>query len=140
MRTMRSAFWSGIGAEPQASTDLPAEVDSLAEFVKAPPALARRLAMIGVVDASIGKSLQAQLSPGQRLVSIDGDLWRWDGYRAGAEDAPSSAALRLQQLNRLEELKQELQHNRVPRRTHFLCDVDRGVRQVHKWIKILAKG
>ena len=45
--------------------------------------------------------LQAALRPGQRLVSVEGDLWRWDGFRAGAEDAPSAAALRLQQLNRL---------------------------------------
>ena len=50
----------------------------------------------------------AKLKPGQRLVSRDGDLWRWDGYRAWAEDAPSAAALRLEQLNKLEALKQEL--------------------------------
>jgi len=36
-------------------------------------------------------------------------LWRWDGFRTGSEDAPSAAALRLQQLNRLEELKQGLE-------------------------------
>ncbi|MEL6596999.1 MAG: chromosome segregation protein SMC, partial [Pseudomonadota bacterium] len=35
--------------------------------------------------------------------------WRWDGFRAGAEDAPSAAALRLQQLNRLVELKRDLE-------------------------------
>jgi chromosome segregation protein len=49
------------------------------------------------------------LKPGQRLVSVEGDLWRWDGFRAGAADAPSAAALRLQQLNRLEALKQSLE-------------------------------
>jgi chromosome segregation protein len=43
------------------------------------------------------------------LVSAEGDLWRWDGFRAWAEDGPSAAALRLQQLNRLEELKQSLE-------------------------------
>ena len=48
------------------------------------------------------------LMPGQRLVSRSGDLWRWDGFRAWAEDAPSAAALRLEQLNKLEALKQEL--------------------------------
>ena len=51
--------------------------------------------------ASTGPALQAALRPGQRLVSPEGDLWRWDGFRAAAEDAPSAAALRLQQLNRL---------------------------------------
>jgi uncharacterized membrane protein YbhN (UPF0104 family) len=49
------------------------------------------------------------LQPGQRLVSREGDLWRWDGFRAGAEDAPSAAALRLQQLNKLTQLKRDLE-------------------------------
>ena len=53
--------------------------------------------------------MQAALKPGQRLVSPEGDLWRWDGFRAWAEDAPSAAALRLQQLNRLEVLKQTME-------------------------------
>jgi chromosome segregation protein len=61
------------------------------------------------VDADEGPQLQAALKPGQRLVSLEGDLWRWDGFRAWAEDAPSAAALRLQQLNRLEVLKQGLE-------------------------------
>ena len=53
--------------------------------------------------------MQARLRPGQRLVSVGGDLWRWDGFRVGAEEAPSEAALRLQQLNRLVELKRTLE-------------------------------
>ncbi|MBW6416532.1 chromosome segregation protein SMC [Celeribacter sp. PS-C1] len=88
--------------------DLPNGVEALEEYVTAPPVLGRRLAQIGLVRAEDGARLQADLEPGQRLVSIEGDMWRWDGYRAGAEDAPSAAALRLQQLNRLEDLKQEL--------------------------------
>jgi chromosome segregation protein len=88
--------------------DLPNGVEPLADYVSAPPVLGRRLAQIGLVRAEDGARLQADLEPGQRLVSVEGDLWRWDGYRAGAEDAPSAAALRLQQLNRLEDLKQEL--------------------------------
>ena len=32
--------------------------------------------------------------PGQRLVSREGDLWRWDGFTAAA-DAPTAAARRL---------------------------------------------
>ena len=48
---------------------LPAGVNSLAQHVNAPPALARRLAQIGVIAQSAGKALQAQLRPGQRAVS-----------------------------------------------------------------------
>ncbi len=81
---------------------------SLTNYVTVPEVLARRMAQVGLVDALDGARLQSILQPGQRLVSVEGDLWRWDGFRAGAEDAPSAAALRLQQLNRLEELKQDL--------------------------------
>ena len=93
-----------------AAQSLPQGVAPLSDHVRAPGVLARRLGQIGVVDAEAGPELQAGLQPGQRLVSMEGDLWRWDGYRAWAEDAPSAAALRLQQLNRLEELKQQLSH------------------------------
>ena len=90
--------------------ELPDGITSLAAHVAVPDVLARRLAQVGLVDRADGPRLQAALKPGQRLVSIEGDLWRWDGYRAGADDAPSAAALRLQQLNRLEELKQDLEN------------------------------
>ncbi|MEM6823924.1 MAG: chromosome segregation protein SMC [Pseudomonadota bacterium] len=88
---------------------LPAGVQALGDHVAAPDVLARRLAQVGLVDRAQGNALQHQLLPGQRLVSPEGDLWRWDGFRAGADDAPSAAALRLKQLNRLEELKRELE-------------------------------
>ncbi len=87
------------------NSSLPKGASPLGAHVKAPDALVRRLSQIGLVDAADGAGLQASLAPGQRLVSREGDLWRWDGYCARAEDAPSAAALRLQQINRLESLK-----------------------------------
>ena len=87
---------------------LPGGVQPLATHVKAPDVLARRLGQIGLVARGQGAALQAALLPGQRLVSLEGDLWRWDGFRAGAEDTPSAAALRLQQINRLTALKRDL--------------------------------
>ncbi|WP_299876359.1 chromosome segregation protein SMC [uncultured Sulfitobacter sp.] len=88
---------------------LPAGVTPLSQHVSVPDVLTRRMGQIGLVDADEGAALQPFLKPGQRLVSTEGDLWRWDGFRAWAEDAPSAAALRLQQLNRLEVLKQSLE-------------------------------
>ncbi|KJZ18908.1 chromosome segregation protein SMC [Loktanella sp. S4079] len=88
---------------------LPDGVKALTNFVTVPEVLARRMSQVGFVDAADGPRLQADLKPGQRLVSAEGDLWRWDGFRAAAEDAPSAAALRLQQLNRLTELKRDLE-------------------------------
>ena len=100
--------WAELPGYAKAQT-LPDGVASLTNHVTAPGVLARRMAQVGLVDADAGAALQGALLPGQRLVSIEGDLWRWDGYRAGAEDAPSAAALRLEQLNRLQELKQDLE-------------------------------
>lgn len=89
---------------------LPDGVEPLAKYVDGPEALSRRIAQIGVVDGDRALTLHSSLQPGQRLVTPEGDLWRWDGFRAWAEDAPSAAAMRLEQLNRLEGLKQELEH------------------------------
>ena len=90
-----------------ATQPLPAGVTALNQHVSVPDVLERRMSQIGLVDAEDAPRLQPLLKPGQRLVSVEGDLWRWDGYRSWAEDAPSAAALRLEQLNRLETLKQE---------------------------------
>jgi chromosome segregation protein len=100
--------WSALAAYAQVQ-GLPAGVTPLTNHVSCPDVLDRRMSQIGLVDADDGPRLQADLQPGQRLVSLEGDLWRWDGFRAWAEDAPSAAALRLQQLNRLEVLKQALE-------------------------------
>ncbi|MFO1236717.1 MAG: chromosome segregation protein SMC [Alphaproteobacteria bacterium] len=91
-------------AEPAPFAD---GVETLARYVEAPAALARRFAAIGIVDGAAGDALQADLRPGQRLVSRDGALWRWDGFRAAAE-AETPAAIRLAQRNRLEALAQEI--------------------------------
>ncbi len=100
--------WSALA--PYAQTQaLPEGVTPLTHHVSCPDVLDRRMGQIGLVDGDDGPRLQAVLKPGQRLVSLEGDLWRWDGFRAWAEDAPSAAALRLQQLNRLEVLKQALE-------------------------------
>ncbi|MGB8813678.1 MAG: chromosome segregation protein SMC [Paracoccaceae bacterium] len=100
--------WTGL---PDYASDqaLPAGVKLLSDHVQVPEVLRRRIAQIGLVARSEGAALQVSLRPGQRLVSVEGDLWRWDGFRAGAEDAPSAAALRLQQLNRLVQLKRDLE-------------------------------
>ncbi|NIJ47344.1 chromosome segregation ATPase [Rhizomicrobium electricum] len=82
---------------------LPVGARPLSYFVSGPHAMSRRLAMTGVVFPDQGAALQAELKPGQRLVSPRGDLWRWDGFRASA-DAPSASAVRLEQKNRLAEL------------------------------------
>ncbi|MEZ5804146.1 MAG: chromosome segregation protein SMC [Rhizobiaceae bacterium] len=99
------AHWGDTDVAPR-DPALPEGVKSLASVVRAPRQLARRLAQIGTVEAADGPRLQALLAPGQRLVTRDGALWRWDGLTASA-DAPTAAALRLAQKNRLAELEVE---------------------------------
>ncbi|PZO50595.1 MAG: hypothetical protein DCF16_12675, partial [Alphaproteobacteria bacterium] len=86
---------------------LPSAAQSLARFVKAPDALAARLSLVGVVDAKDGAKLAKDLPPGGRLVSVEGDLWRWDGFVRRA-DAPQPAAARLEHKNRLAAARAEL--------------------------------
>ncbi|MFC3068592.1 chromosome segregation protein SMC [Phenylobacterium soli] len=99
------AFWGGRDAS---APSWPAGVTPLAQVVKAPPALAARLAFTGLVERADGDRLQASLPPGGRLVSREGDLWRWDGFTARAE-APKAAAVRLEQRNRLAEVEAEIE-------------------------------
>ena len=97
-----AAHWGALG-ENGADAPLPDNVASLAQFVSGAPRLTRRLSQIGLVSQADGAELQKALKPGQRLVSLEGDLWRWDGYCAAA-DAPVAAAQLLAQRNRLEEV------------------------------------
>ena len=98
--------WRDLGTF-DATAPLPDGAKALKEFVAAPSALDRRLTMTGVVFPDQGAALQRNLLPGQRLVSARGDLWRWDGYAASA-DAPSPAAARLTQRNRLAALEADI--------------------------------
>jgi chromosome segregation protein len=81
---------------------------ALSELVDAPAALSRALSQIGLVDdEQVALDSQAELAPGQMLVSREGAVWRWDGYsiRAGA---PTPTAVRLRQRNRLTALRETL--------------------------------
>ncbi len=96
------AHWATVPALGDSA--LPGSVEPLIERVDGPPALRRRLAQIGIVARGDGALLRGQLRPGQRLVSREGDIWRWDGFTQAAE-APTPAARRLVERNRLAELR-----------------------------------
>ena len=98
--------WAGAALDPS-DPQLPEGVTALSAFVNAPAELARRLAQIGVVERADGGRLAASLKPGQRLVSREGDLWRWDGFAAAAH-APTGAARRLAERGRLQTIEGEV--------------------------------
>ncbi len=97
--------WSYVSGDGDPA--LPSGAQPLGELVAAPQELGRRLAQIGVVSREQGASLQPMLKPGQRLVSKQGDVWRWDGF-ISAGDAPSAAAKRLEERNRLGQLEEQV--------------------------------
>ncbi len=89
--------WGGAEAAKN-DPSLPAGTQPLAEFVQAPAALARRLAQVAVAEADGGQ----QLAVGQRLVTVDGVMRRWDGFVTRGDGA--TATERLQRQNRLDAL------------------------------------
>lgn len=109
--TAAPAYWTqnGDGADDPA---LPHGISSLLSHVSGPEALKRNLRQIGIAaSAAEAQRLMPSLKPGQRLVTKDGALFRWDGHITSA-DAPGSAALRLAQKNRLAELESEVEEAR----------------------------
>lgn len=91
-------FWTGADVP----TDRPALPDGclwLADHVRAPDALAARLALILVAEADSG----AALARGVRLVTRNGRMRRWDGFVSSGDGA--AAAERLERRTRLGELE-----------------------------------
>jgi len=98
--------WLDLRAPPPGPA-LPDGVTSLTTLVQGAGPLARRLGQVGLAaDADHAGALQPVLAVGQRLVTADGGLWRWDGFvvRPGA---PNASARRLTQRNRLRELRRQ---------------------------------
>lgn len=99
------SYWGGREAPAPTWPDGAAPLGLL---VKVPAVLAARLAYVALVERADGERLQKMLAPGGRLVSREGDLWRWDGFTARA-DAPKPAAVRLEQKTRLAEVETEIE-------------------------------
>ncbi len=87
---------------------LPEGTVPLAAEVSAPAELARRLAQVGIVGKAPTAADIAALRPGQRLVSRDGWLWRWDGFVAPPGGQAAAVAEALAQANRRREIESAL--------------------------------
>jgi chromosome segregation protein len=123
---------------------LPAGAQPAAQVAQAPAVLGRRLSQVGIIDTADGARLQPDLKPGQRLVSREGDLWRWDGFAVAAADAVSTAARRLEQANRLSELEEErlrarekadaaqAEHDALAQRLAQLTEADKAARAARR--------
>ncbi len=107
------AYWREDPAAPRNGADLPLPegVEPLSGRIAGVPALARRLALIGLTEADRAEALHGRLAPGQVLVCRDGGIWRWDGLvRRPEASAEVIARLdRRQRLGRLRRLLAERQ-------------------------------
>lgn len=102
-----SRYWKALSALDAVA--LPAGIAALSDYVSVPAVLERRLAFTGLAESfEAGEKAAPSLAPGQALVDQEGNYWRWDGFvqRAGA---PSQAAIRLEQKNRLARLTADLE-------------------------------
>jgi chromosome segregation protein len=93
--------WQGCDPQP-GDPVLPAGCECLADHVTAPKELMRRLKQVALAQEDVDQALAV----GQRLVTRDGRMRRWDGFVA--ESGGAAAAERLLRANRLAELAGEL--------------------------------
>ncbi|MCL6742025.1 AAA family ATPase [Sphingomonas sp. RB56-2] len=93
--------WQGSDGEA-GDPPLAVGLERLLDHVDAPAALRRRLAQVGVVESDSGQILAV----GQRLVTFDGVMRRWDGFVSVGGGA--AAAERLLRANRLTEIDRQL--------------------------------
>ena len=92
-------------------TPLPEGVEPIKNYVKGPDVLDRRLSQIGIVEGMIGNKTIDKLKQGQRIVNKDGFVWRWDGF-VSSDKSNISSADRLNQLNKLKQLKHQLSNSK----------------------------
>ncbi|MGB0906474.1 MAG: chromosome segregation protein SMC [Maricaulaceae bacterium] len=97
-------IWGGANTPTQ---PLPAGTTPLSDYANAPDEMSARLSQIGLADKDNITDFASALKPGQRLVTLEGHVIRWDGFVIDAE-AETAAAIRLQQQTRLSELTAEV--------------------------------
>jgi len=91
---------------PDLQLSPPSTGTPLATYVSGHKAIARAIAGVSVIkDKAEAQKAQADLLPGQALVSADGTLWRWDGLVRATQDGADE---RLRQKAKLDALSQQL--------------------------------
>ncbi len=84
-------------------------VKKFSSFIKAPENLKKKLDFVGLIeDKNNIINLQEKLLPGQILVSLEGEIWRWDGYVSkGKQNSSTKAVLEQLKNRRLKQLSKE---------------------------------
>ena len=88
---------------PAITLQPPAIGKALKRYVSGHPAIERAVAGVAIItdESDQAFAAQANLQPGQAIVSIDGQIWRWDGLISKPSD---SAGERLRQKAKLDDM------------------------------------
>ena len=89
----------------------PDGITKFSNLIKAPENLKKKLDFVGLIkEKSSVLNLQENLLPGQILVSLEGEIWRWDGYVSkGRQNSSTKAVLEQLKNRRLKQLTKEEQ-------------------------------
>ena len=84
-------------------------IKKFSNLIKAPENLKKKLDFVGLIEDKTNiLYLQENLLPGQILVSLEGEIWRWDGYVSkGKQNASTKAVLEQLKNRRLKQLSKE---------------------------------
>jgi len=104
----QSSYWKILNAKKYKSV-FPKNVIPFSSIIKAPDNLKKCLDFIGLIKNKENiHELQNNLSDGQVLVSVTGEIWRWDGFTSkGKESASTKAVLEQLKNRRLKQLSAE---------------------------------
>jgi chromosome segregation protein len=104
----QSSYWKILNAKKYKSV-FPENVIPFSSIIKAPDNLKKCLDFIGLIKNKENiHELQNNLSDGQVLVSVTGEIWRWDGFTSkGKESASTKAVLEQLKNRRLKQLSAE---------------------------------
>ncbi len=97
--------WLDGAINVESLAPLPASLKPLLSLVDAPKTLHLALSMVGVADnIEDAQAAFKDLKAGQSIVTVDGEYFRWDGYRMKPEAKDPQSEF-LKQKNKLEELE-----------------------------------
>lgn len=100
--------WRGANAQEIAWPDtINQNLKTLKDVVSAPKELNARLVAVAIIDDETFAKIDA-LPIGLRIVTLNGDLKRWDGFTK-SRNAQSSSAIRLEQKNQLTDLLTQIE-------------------------------
>lgn len=99
-----ASWWQRVAPRPSH----PAGTVPLLSKITAPEELHATLSGVGVVtDEATAEAVASTLQAGQSVVTFDGRLWRWDGYRSSSAAAAAETIRRVRRLRELDLLLAE---------------------------------